>query len=179
MQKQTHWTEDSIRDYVYKIAADFLQQIENSLSEEPQAVLANRLGVTPGRVSQVMNNPGNLSLKTIVQYARVLGKKVTIVAYDDHDPDNLRGPINSQVFEECWVRQNRPCDFLALNEADAAASFKTYLIAPEADFPLPVAPVVQRANTAFQLYGFDSASGTDADREPVSPGIPGVTNGRA
>jgi transcriptional regulator with XRE-family HTH domain len=116
----THWTNDSIDDFLHKIASDFVLQIENYIDSSggTQDALAKKLNVTPGRVSQVLNKPGNLSLRKIVEYARALNKKVAIVAYDDNDPENASGPINSQVFERCWQRAGRPSDFFALQEAE-------------------------------------------------------------
>ena len=81
-----------------------------------QAGLAKAMGVSEGRVSQILNNPGNLTLKTIVQAARALGYKASIVAYDDGDPGNHNGPVNAQIFELCWERAGCPTDFFATDE---------------------------------------------------------------
>src|ERR1700751_2714928 len=98
-----HWTERSIADYVHKIAADFMQQIEKKMDDTgiSPAKLAEKLRVTPGRVSQVLNNPGNLTLRNCAQYGRILGMKTVIVAYEDNDPENLNGPINPQILYGC------------------------------------------------------------------------------
>jgi transcriptional regulator with XRE-family HTH domain len=113
-----HWTERSTEDFQYKIGWDFVSQIEKLIDsgETTKASLAEKLGVSKGRVSQVLSNPGNITLKNIVRYARALGKKVSIVAYDDRDPDNHNGPINSGVFLACWERAQKPADFFALND---------------------------------------------------------------
>lgn len=120
MSKLKHWTQRSIDDFVYKVSADFVQQIENYLSTsgENRKEFADRIKRTPGRVSQVLNSPGNMSLKKMIEYARAAGKKVAVVAYDDNDPTNAKGLINSQVFERCWELQGRPADFFAFNETD-------------------------------------------------------------
>lgn len=112
----THWTERSIEDFAFSIAADFVRQIEQAMDgrDLSQADLAKRLGVSTGRVSQVMNNPGNLTLKNIVQYARALGLKTTVVTYDDEDPANQKGPVAPEVFSTCWDRCGNPTDFFAL-----------------------------------------------------------------
>ena len=111
-----HWTNTSIQDFLYRVGSDYIAQIEQAMddSQVSQAALAQRLSVSEGRVSQVLNNPGNLTLKAIIAYARALKKKVAIVAYDDQDPENNNGPINSQVFAECWEKAGRPSDFLGL-----------------------------------------------------------------
>src|SRR5690242_6300361 len=113
---ESHWTEKSTDDFLYRIAADFVRQIEGTMEATGvnQAELAKRLKVTEGRVSQVLNNPGNLTLKKVVEYVRVLGRKVAIVEYDDHDSKNLNGPVNSEIFARCWYHAGRPGDFFAL-----------------------------------------------------------------
>jgi transcriptional regulator with XRE-family HTH domain len=85
----------------------------NSVS---QVDLANKLDVSAGRVSQVLNNPGNLSLKTVVQFARALGAKVSILGYCDDDPLNIKGPISTEVFTECWDKCGRPHDYFAVSQ---------------------------------------------------------------
>lgn len=113
-----HWTARSTEDFVHKISTDFAFQIENKMDEEPinQAALAGRLGVSESRVSQVLRNPGNLTLKKMVEYARALGLKVAVVAYDDGDPLNKNGPINSQIFTASWKRLGSPTDFFAFHK---------------------------------------------------------------
>lgn len=112
-----HWTSRSTEDFVYRISSDFVFQIENRMDEEPlnQSNLAKRLGVSESRVSQVLHNPGNITLKKMVEYAAALGMKVAIVAYDDGDPLNENGPINSQIFTASWKRLGRPNDFFAFH----------------------------------------------------------------
>lgn len=113
-----HWTDTSTDDFLYRVGADFVQQIEEVM-ESPQtnqATLAKTLGVTEGRVSQILNRPGNLTLRNVIEYARALQKKVALVVYDDNDPLNQNGPINPQVFARCWERANKPSDFFELDE---------------------------------------------------------------
>jgi transcriptional regulator with XRE-family HTH domain len=115
----THWTTRSTEDFVYSISSDFALQIENKMDEGriTQSELAEKLGITAGRVSQILRNPGNLTLKKMVEYARSLGMKVSIVAYEDGDPENHNGPINSQIFSTCWTKAGKPTDFFALHES--------------------------------------------------------------
>ena len=126
-----HWTEKSTVDFLYRIAADFIRQIEGAMEAAGvnQAELANRLKVSEGRVSQVLNNPGNLTLRKIVEYVRALGRKVAIVEYDDNDPKNCNGPVNSEIFAKCWYGTGMPSDFFALETA--TANHLTYIISPE------------------------------------------------
>ena len=112
----THWTERSIEDFLFRIGADFIAQLEERMDSLniTQDKLSEALKVTKGRVSQVLNNPGNLTLKNVVKYSRALGIKVAIVAYDDNDPTNGLGPINSKIFTTSWEKIGKPKDFWEL-----------------------------------------------------------------
>jgi transcriptional regulator with XRE-family HTH domain len=107
-----HWTEASADDFVHRIIFDFIAQVEKKMESMPltQAELAKRLDVSEGAVSRILNNPHNLTLKTIVRYARALGIKVSVVAYDDGDPYNTLGPVNSEIFSICWQQAGSPHD---------------------------------------------------------------------
>ena len=107
---QQHWTNKSYTDFAYRIASDFTAQIEMKLESLPmeRKDYANLVGVKPSRVSQILNDPGNLGLESMVRYARALGMKVAVVAYEDGDPYNHYGPISSQVFFESWKKIGMP-----------------------------------------------------------------------
>jgi len=119
-----HWTESSLDAYLHCIATDWVMQVEKAMEKDgvQRSKLAKRLGVTSGRVSQVLNDPGNLTLKKIIEYARAIHKKVSIVCYDDGDPENRNGPVNSEIFQICWERAGRPTDFFGLRESQAVAA---------------------------------------------------------
>jgi transcriptional regulator with XRE-family HTH domain len=116
MQNTAHWTAKSTDAFIHRITFDFITQLVKKLDSIPlsQVELAQILGVSEGAVSQVLNTPKNPTLKTAVNYARALGLKVALVAYDDRDPGNERGPINSEIFSICWERANKPADFFVL-----------------------------------------------------------------
>jgi hypothetical protein len=118
-----HWTARSVDDFAYRIASDFVAQIENKLegSGTGRTKFAKAIGVTPGRVSQVLNNPTLFNLKSMVSYADGAGMKVAVIAYEDDDPKNNRGPINAQVFTNCWERAGCPRDLFELSGAPAHA----------------------------------------------------------
>lgn len=118
MERLAHWTQKSTKDFVYAISSNYVAQLETRMEEKgiSKSALAGKLGKTSGRVSQVFNNPGNLGLRVIVEFARSLGMKVGIVAYDDNDPSNINGPINPEVFVESWNSLNRPRDLFELEE---------------------------------------------------------------
>jgi transcriptional regulator with XRE-family HTH domain len=117
-----HWTNSSTEDFLYRIGFDYISQIQQAMEADgvSQAKLAKALKLSEGRVSQVLNNPGNLTLRKIIEYARALGKKVAIVAYDDHDPENQSGPVNAQVFAKCWENAGSPADFFEMSDAHTA-----------------------------------------------------------
>lgn len=105
-----HWTERSPGSYQFLVAFDFVNQLDEQLAERGfrRADLARKMGVTEGRISQIFNNPRGLNLQTIIRLARAAGLKVSVVTYDDHDPENKHGPIESRVFRLCWERAGRP-----------------------------------------------------------------------
>lgn len=107
-----HWTEQSVDDFRFNVAFDYVAQVEQVMQENElrQVDLAGRLGVTKGRISQFFNNPGNFSLKSMVQWARALGQKVAVVLYDDADSGNRHGPIDAEVFRMCWEKMGKPKD---------------------------------------------------------------------
>lgn len=121
---KAHWTQRTIKDYVFRIAADFIAQLEKKMEIEniSQDELARRLKISKGRISQVLNHPGNLSLTIIVKYAKILGMKASIVAYEDGDPEYKEGPVNSELFKICWESCEKPRDFWALQEIEESSS---------------------------------------------------------
>ena len=88
-----------------------------------QAKLAKAAKVSKGYVSQVFNNPGNLSLVTIVKLAKAAGLKVSVVGYEHSDSEGASsGPINAEVFRLCWERQGKPVDLWSLKQPEVAAA---------------------------------------------------------
>lgn len=136
--KETHWTERSTKDYLFRIVSDFIAQLEDKMGDMYQNQLAAKLGVTSGRVSQILNHPGNLTLSKVVEYSRALNMKVSIVAYDDGDPENKRGPINSDVFRICWEKIGKPLDFWAFEDINTTtkAASNTQFIADSTYHPV-------------------------------------------
>lgn len=118
MSISQHWTERSVDDFVHRISNDFVVQLDKRIDDVgvTRTEVADRLGITGGAVSQALNAPGNWELKSMVRYARVLGLKVAIVAYDDDDPNNDNGPIVSELFAKCWERLGKPVDFFEFND---------------------------------------------------------------
>ena len=107
-----HWTQESADAMAYSIAASFICQIETLMetTNVSQAGLALSLGVSESRVSQIINNPTNITLSTAVRLAKAFGLKVALLAYADGDPNNEKGPIIGEVFEKCWLKNGKPRD---------------------------------------------------------------------
>jgi hypothetical protein len=151
-----HWTEQKISAFVHRLSFDFITQLHKKLQK---ARISNkefgiRLKVTPGRVSQILNAPGNITLESAVEYARGLGMKVALVAYDDNDPENTHGPINSEVFYQCWKLQGAPQDVLDLSAPSTVQTMfdfvpyeRTSVNEEFRDVPLPF--VTREFATAF------------------------------
>jgi predicted XRE-type DNA-binding protein len=118
-----HWTGTDADAFIHAIASDFVAQIETKLESEniSRRQFARLLHVSPGRVSQTLNDPSGFNLRTIVNYVRALGMKAAIVAYSDDDPNNDRGPINAEVFNICWRQSGRPQDLAGFSMAQVAA----------------------------------------------------------
>ena len=110
-----HWTERSIADFVYRISADFVLQLEKKLDLAgiSHRAFAGMAHVSEGRVSQVLNNPGNLTLTSTVQWARALNMKVAIVAYEDGISVKQEWPGKfgdlSRLLEACWLTTQLFC----------------------------------------------------------------------
>ncbi len=119
-----HWTERDIRNLLSRLTFNFVAQLDKKMksSSMTQAELAIKLGVTEGRVSQVLNNESNPTLETIVKYARAMGLKASIVAYEDNDHDNYKGLVNAEVFLTCWERQGKPMNFFDLNMTEEVSA---------------------------------------------------------
>jgi transcriptional regulator with XRE-family HTH domain len=123
----THWTERTPEDFLYSIASDFIEQLRAKMKKigMSQSKLARAAKVSKGYVSQVFNDPGNLTLVTIVKFAKATGMKVSVVGYED-DPKRIgSSPVNAEVFRICWERQGKPIDMWSLRELSAATTPNT------------------------------------------------------
>jgi len=125
LKSTKHWTAESTESFVHRIASDFLAQLETKIEkgEISRSELAHRLDRSPGRVSQLFN-PGNITIGTAVKLVRAMNMKVALVAYDDNDPENHGGPINSEIFSRCWQLTGAPRTFFEL--ANQAAPMELY-----------------------------------------------------
>lgn len=64
--------------------SDFTSQIEEALDVLglKKTDLAEKVRVSKGRVSQIMNAPGNLTLSSMVRLSSAVGKKIEITLRD-------------------------------------------------------------------------------------------------
>jgi transcriptional regulator with XRE-family HTH domain len=121
-----HWTQKSSEDFAYSLSLDFFTQLEDKLNESPmlRKDFAEKLEVTPGAVSQILNTPPmNPKLESLVRYARTIDLKVSIVVYDDNDHSNDKGPIYSGVFAKCWEKMGCPRDLSMFETASPIEMF--------------------------------------------------------
>ena len=116
LSKSRHWTADSPLRMVRAISSDFIAQLE-TVMEHPGCSymeLAKRLGVTMGRVSQMMNTPVNFPRKNGVLYGAAVGMNVVVVAYP---ADCTTAPISGDVFRTCWEIAGRPKNMFDIQES--------------------------------------------------------------
>jgi hypothetical protein len=101
-----HWTARTTQDYKYCIVYNTVAQLDHFL------MLKN------GDYSEhfLVDDPGAVSLEEVIKLVRSHGLKLVMLAYDDGDPENKRGPVNSEIFVECWKRCGKPIDFFELEE---------------------------------------------------------------
>lgn len=125
MPKNTgkHWTADNPKKFLYRISTDFMIQIQEEMERKgvTQQDMAKALGVTPSAVSQTINDPGNLTLVSMLKYAQALGLKISAIAYDDGDAENAHGPILADVFKRCWEHCGQPADLFDIDELQETA----------------------------------------------------------
>jgi hypothetical protein len=117
-----HWTEQDIESFRYRLGSDFVEDLEARMKALGlnHASLAKKKGVTQARVSQVFNNPGNLTLESMIEWSRAAGLKISVVVYDDGDAKNELGPIPAEVFQQCWELCGKPSTQWQLEEASTS-----------------------------------------------------------
>lgn len=154
--KREHWTESNSDNFLYRIASDFVSQIEDRMESLnlSQVQVAKRIEKTKGYVSQVLKDPGNLTLKSMILLARALELKISVVAYDDGDHENSYGPINSQIFQVCWEASGRPKNMFELSGTQVTFS-QTAVSSVDADFVVSE-EALQASSNAVSSINFGS-----------------------
>jgi transcriptional regulator with XRE-family HTH domain len=60
----------------------------------PRAELAQAMGVSPGRVSQILSGDENLTLRTLASVVSALGARVEVVLRPLDEPEELLEPVS-------------------------------------------------------------------------------------
>lgn len=111
-----HWTGQSTntKKYRHRIIADVIEQLRARV--ETAAPISPFLSAEIRAASNGEWPPSSLSLNRLIKLVQAAGLKLSIVAYDDGDPANERGPVNAEIFVRCWQARGRPRDFFDLEE---------------------------------------------------------------
>ena len=96
-ENYSHWTERSPGDYEFRLVSDFLRLIYMYTESDEQG----------GK---------KLSFQGLIALVRQRGLKVALLAYNDGDPKNMRGPILPDIFIHCWEKCGKPRDFFELED---------------------------------------------------------------
>lgn len=91
----THWTEDS-GAYIAFIRSDFVTLLHKHMDNKKRKKFADHFNITD-EVINVFLLTKKFSLEEMVDVCRLLGLKLSIVVYDDKDPDNNNGPVLGEV----------------------------------------------------------------------------------
>ncbi|MBU1413322.1 helix-turn-helix domain-containing protein [Myxococcota bacterium] len=105
----THYTADAA-GFRSHLALDCMDQVQRVMAESgiTQRALAAHLKISEGRVSQLLNSPGNLTLDKLVQLAFAVDRKLGILLYDDDDRKHAKGPVFGEVFRRTWELAGKP-----------------------------------------------------------------------
>jgi transcriptional regulator with XRE-family HTH domain len=107
-----------IEDAEYlKATVAFLVAEELRRSGITQRMLAQRIGVTEGRLSHVMNAEGNLTLRTLARIGTALGRRVRVRFVDERPPVSGHAEIVAVATTAvdlapcrwCNVQRGQPC----------------------------------------------------------------------
>jgi hypothetical protein len=114
-----HWTAKSISSYIFAVTSNFVITLENQLTRQKKKYkdLAKALNIPMAEVMYKIDNPQFLSLVECLKWARAAGMKFILVAYDDEDTDNERGPVNCELVRLAWELLGRPDTMTQLREA--------------------------------------------------------------
>ncbi|MBN2383594.1 helix-turn-helix transcriptional regulator [bacterium] len=106
------WTED-LESLRYHTTFVFITTLSNKMHELGlnQRGLAERLGISESRVSQIFNNPGNLTLSKMIKWAHAVELKIAVVPYNDEDPNFKKAPVIADAFTKLWELHGRPRTF--------------------------------------------------------------------
>jgi transcriptional regulator with XRE-family HTH domain len=170
-----HWTDDSTDDYLHGISSGFVRAIESAMGDRiTQGQLAERLGVSESRVSQVLNNPGNLTLRKIIEYSRAMHLNVAIVAYEGGD--NEHGLVPPEIFERCWAKLGKPRDFFEFDSCSVVTDPRYSVILSGGlinvfDLDLPSKGVTNSASPLRTIFSHCTAVGSTGISSLLPPSL--------
>jgi predicted XRE-type DNA-binding protein len=118
---------DDAGELLSSVVFNAVSQIQSLFEKSgmSQAELAEKLGVTEGRISQILNADRSMTLKQMVRVARVMGLKASVVIYDDGDHEGKHGPLHPSIFEACWVKCGSP---VRMGQISSAMAFTNEMI---------------------------------------------------
>ena len=104
-----HWTAGNPETFSFSVVTDFIDEITARMKQRniTQAQISEKMGVTKQRLSKILTDPGNLTLKTMVRLAQAVGSKMAVVVYDGDEKDQ-HAPIVSRAFVRCWESRGKP-----------------------------------------------------------------------
>jgi hypothetical protein len=99
----------------------------------------------------------------MVEIANSLGMKAGVIAYDDDDPDNTKGPIDPDVFVKSWEKLGRPVDLFEVEEA----------VLPFAELPMVTYNVgYEPADALHQNFPYDYVYYSAPTQVLPNPSVP-------
>jgi len=103
-------TSSDVMQHLSSITFNAITQIQAifETSGLKQAELAEKLGITEGRVSQILNADTGMTLKQMVRLVRTMGLKACVLFYNDGDARDKYGPLHPSIFESCWKECGEP-----------------------------------------------------------------------
>lgn len=109
-----HWTEKSPEDFAYSIGSCFLDVIESRLDQIGED--RNWLILSLKLPKNIFDKPYLLTLPMAALMARTVDLKVALVAYNDRDKSNKKGPIHACVFQKIWEAAGKPRDMWSVRD---------------------------------------------------------------
>ena len=106
----SHWTEEGPTAFVHALVTSYVRDLNALLSsiEMGTKELGERSGLGKQAAQSTLENVLRWTTEKMVFWARTAGLKVSIVVYDDGDPDNEKGPVDSRCFYACWKKCGSP-----------------------------------------------------------------------
>lgn len=114
-----HWTSRDMHSYIFAVVSNFVIAVEIYMEEHGKNYkdLAKLLNAGIDEVMVKVNNPSTFSLADLYRWTKALGIKFIIFMYDDQDPSNIQGPLNTEILRQCWELLGKPRTQADIDEA--------------------------------------------------------------